>query len=233
LVIVSLSARRSIVTSSSVSHHLLVSCRLLISRSSSRCWSSSYCWSSSCCWSSSRRQSSSCHRLSSCHWLLSVIISRCRSSVVLSSSSIIVCHYRLLLVIVIHHRRQLSSTVIISHRPPSSSCRPHGSARSGPHDTCASIDNLTRQSLAATPSHATPPPPRPPPPLPLVQCFAPAAMQVPSPTDWESSLTSLAAPAIVGQRHKTAPANCQSMPHTSSLTLHYSALVRAHELLDV
>ena len=242
-VVVSLSARRSIVTSSSVGHHLLVSCRLLISRSSSRCWSSSHRWSSSHCWSSSCRQSSSRRRLSSCHQLLSVIISccrsssviisRCRSSVVLGSSSIIVCHRRSLLVIVIHHRRQLSSTVIISHRPPSSSVVVHTDRRVPDHVTLAPPSTTRHVSLSPQRPHT----PR----LLLVPLLlrpsSDALLQLQRrshlPTDWESSPTSLAAPAVVGQRHKTAPTNCQSMPHTSSSTLHYSALVRAHELLDV
>jgi len=103
-----------------------------------------------------------------------------------------------------------------------------GSAHSGPRDTCVAVNDLTRQCPTATPLHAMHPPPSP-----LVRCFALAAMQVPSPTDWESLPTSLAAPTVVGQCHKTAPASCQPVPHTPSLTLHYLALVRVCKLLDM
>ena len=72
-----------------------------------------------------------------------------------------------------------------------------------------------------------------PPVEPLVRCFALATMQVPLPTDWDLLPTSLAVPATVGKCHKTAPASCQPAPHTSSLMLHYSALVWVCKLLDI
>jgi len=107
-----------------------------------------------------------------------------------------------------------------------------GSAHSRPRDACVAVDDLTHQSLTAVPSHAMPPP-HSPPPSPLVRCFTLAAMQVFSPTDWDSLLMSLAMPTTVGKRHKTAPASCQPVPHTLSSTLHYSALVWVHKLLDM
>jgi len=106
------------------------------------------------------------------------------------------------------------------------------SAHSRPCDTCVTVNDSTHQSLTTVPLHATPPP-HSPPPSPLIRCFDLAATQVPSPTDWDLLPTSLTTPATVGKRHKTAPASCQPVPHTSSLMLHYSALVRVRELLDM
>ena len=107
-----------------------------------------------------------------------------------------------------------------------------GSAHSRPHDTCFAVNDSTCQSLTAVPSHATPPPCSPPP-LPLVRCFALAAMQVSLLTDWDLLPMSLTMPATVGKRHKTTPASCQPVPHTSSSMLHYSALVWVCKLLDM